>query len=83
MPDEPSKWSRLYDQLFGQKALKQAGQTGDPPPSAPPQPQTDISGVAKAAQDAAERMRKAKESNQGVAPKQFKHGGMVYGKYGK
>ncbi len=83
LPPEQSKWSRLYDTLFGRKALDEAGKIGPPPPSAPPQPQTDISGVAQAARDAAIRMQKAKDENKGVTPKEFGRGGVVYGKYGR
>lgn len=83
-PPEPSRWSKLYDTLFGRKALQQAGQTGNPPAPAPTQPQTDISGVRQAAMDAAARMQKAKDANKGVAPKEFARGGIVrYGGYGK
>lgn len=77
-PEKPSLFSRLGDFLFGNKALKQAANTGTPPPL-PQQPQQDISYVKKAAQEAAERMRKAKETG----AKEFKKGGVVKpGSYG-
>ncbi len=82
-PPEPSRWSKLYDTLFGRKALQQAARTGDAPPPSPVQPDADISGVRQAAIDAAARMQKAKDANKGVAPKEFACGGVVYGKYGK
>ncbi len=77
-PEKPSLFSRLGDFLFGRKALQQAAQTTPPP--TPQQPQQDISYIKKAAQEAAERMRKAKETG----AKEFKHGGMIKpGSYGK
>lgn len=82
---QKGSWGRLYDMLFGRKALQQASQTGNPPPAAPPQPTQDVSAIRQAAEQAAERMRKAKEENKGVTPKAFSHGGMVkpYGGYGR
>ncbi len=81
---QPSKLSGIWDFLFGNKALKQAGQTGSPPPSAPPQPDQDVSYIRKAAQEAAERLKKAKEVSPDKTPKEFKCGGVVKpGSYGR
>jgi hypothetical protein len=84
-PAQRGNLSRLYDILFGRKALQQASSTGDSTPAYQSQPQSDVSAIRQAAQEAAERMRRAKEENKGVAPKEFACGGMVsrYGKYGK
>jgi len=84
---EPSKYPRLFDFLFGHKALDAASKVGDKPPQTPPQNQTapqDTSAVREAARQAAERMDAAKKANNGVTPKEFCEGGMVRpGNYGR
>ncbi len=84
---EPSKYSKLFDFLFGRKALDAASKVGDQPSQTMPQNQTapqDNSAVREAARQAAERMQKAKDANKGQTPEAFCGGGMVRpGNYGR
>ena len=85
--DKPSLYDRIGDFLFGNKALKQAAQGGPTPPATAPKYDQDISYVRKAAEEAAERMKKEKEGKMpapGQAPKPFKRGGIAKpGCYGR
>lgn len=80
-PAESSRFSRLIDILMMRPStagLTKAGTALETPISAPSQ---DTSGVRRAAEQAAERMRQEKERT-GQTPRSFGCGGVI-GRYGK